>query len=520
MKLPLIIASLVGVGVIAMVLSGAFGGDDAAAAAIPPESMFAVQHGSFTVTLTENGTLVAKDSQKLSTGTDSSSKLTLLVEEGKTVEQDEVLAKLDTTELETEQQQITLDIVAAEANLATSKNELEIQKADNEAMIEKSQIALDKATMELEKYRDGDSPGDKRKLEIAIKDAETTATKSKKKYEDSQMLFKQEYINKSEVEQNAIEAEKSQVQLEGAQRELEMWAKYKLPMDTTEKEAAVRDAQRERNNADLRTQSLLRQKEVAVEQNDKRLTRLKERLDKNQKEIDKMTVKAPSPGIVLYGDPEQPWNRDNIRLGGEIWGGMVLITLPDLRVMQVKLSVHEADVNKLKEGQKCKVTMDTYPGVVLDGEVTKIASIAGSGNPWDRDPEVKKFDVSVTLADTSALQLKPGISAKAEIFVDKRDDVLYAPLQCVFPRSGKSWVWVVGADGQPEAREVTTGTSNDNFVELATGVKEGEHVLLYNPSLPRAAEPGDAGEKAQPPAATEPQTAAAAAPAAAPSATP
>jgi RND family efflux transporter MFP subunit len=510
MKLPVVIASLVGAGLIAVVLAGAFGGDDEAAAAIPPESIFAVQHGSFTVTLTENGTLVAKDSQKLSTGTESSSKLTLLVEEGKTVEQDEVLAKLDTTELETDQQQITLDIVAAEANLSTSKNELEIQKADNEAMIEKSQIALDKATMDLEKYRDGDAPGERRKLEIAIKDAETTNGRSKKKLEDSQLLFKQDYINKAELEQNEIESEKSTVVLEGAQRELAMFEKYKLPMDLTEKEAAVRDGTRERSNADLRTQSLLRQKEVAVEQNDKRLTRLKERLDRNQKEIEKMTVKAPSPGIVLYGDPERPWDREQIRLGGEVWGSMVLITLPDLRFMQVKLSVHEADVNKVKEGQKCKVTMDTYPGVVLDGEVTKIASIAGSGNPWDRDPEVKKFDVSVTLADTSSLSLKPGISAKAEIFVDKREDVLYAPLQCVFPRAGKSWVWVVGADGQPQAREVTTGTSNDNFVELVTGVKEGEHVLLYNPSLPRAAEPG---ETATPPGAAEPQAEAAAAPA-------
>src|SRR5262249_52453663 len=126
MKLPIIIVSLLGAGLAAAVLSGAFGGNEKAAAAIPPGPIFAGQHGPSTVTLTENGTLVAKDSQKLSTGTESSSKLTFLVEEGKTVAQDEVLAKLDTTELETDQQQITLDIVAAEANLATSKNELEI----------------------------------------------------------------------------------------------------------------------------------------------------------------------------------------------------------------------------------------------------------------------------------------------------------------------------------------------------------------------------------------------------------
>ena len=515
MKWPIIIVSVLGIGLAAVVLSGAFGGDDDAAGALPPESMFAVRRGSFAVTLTENGTLVAKDSQKLSTGTDSSSKLTFLVEEGKTVEQDELLAKLDTSELETEQQQITLDIVAGEANLSTSRNELEIQKADNEAAIEKAQMALDKAIKDEERYRDGEAPGERRKLEVEIKDAETNHNRAKKKFEDSQLLFKQDYINKSQVEEDEIGFEGATVKLESARRNLEMFEKYTLPMTTTEKQAAMRDATRERGNADLRAQSQLRQKEVAVEQNDKRLTRLKERLDKNQKEIEKMTVKAPSPGIVLYGDPEQPWNRDNIRLGGEIWGGMMLFTLPDLRIMQVKLSVHEADVNKLKEGQKAKVTMDTYAGIVLDGEVSKIASIAGSGNPWDRDPEVKKFDVSITLADTSALSLKPGISAKAEIFVDRREDVLYVPLQCVFPREGKSWCWVVGADGQPQTREVTMGVSNDNFVELLTGVAEGERVLLYNPSLPRSSEPGKT-EQAE---GAEPEAEAAAAPAA-PSATP
>jgi HlyD family secretion protein len=497
MKLPVILLSLVGVGTVAGLLIASLGHGTVGPEGTPADALYTVKRGSFSITLRENGTLVAKESQKISTGSDSGSKLTFLVEEGKTVEQDEVLARLDTKDLETDQQQIQLDIVQAEANLANSKNELEIQKTDNAAAIEKAQITLDKAGKELEKYRDGESPGDRRTLEVAIKDAETQQNKAKKKYEDSQLLFKQDYINKSQVDEDRIGYESAQVKLESATRALELFDKYTLPMTMTDKETAVRDAQRERGNADLRADSAQRQKEVNVEQNDKRLAKLKERLDKNQKEIEKFTVKAPSPGIVLYGDPDQPWNRDNIRLGGEVWGGMVLFTLPDLRVMQVKLAVHEADVNKVAVGQACKVTMDTYPGVTLDGEVAKIASIAGSGNPWDRDPEVKKFDVSVTLKDTSNLKLKPGVSAKAEIFVDERHDVIFVPLQCVFPREGKSWAWVAGGDGQPSAREVKTGTSNDQFIEVTDGLSEGEHVLLYNPQLPRGAEGGEnGGEKA------------------------
>jgi RND family efflux transporter MFP subunit len=506
MKLPVIVLSLAAVGALAVLLAGGFGGTDDDASAIPSEAQFTVLRGTFNVTLTENGTLVAKDSQKLSTGTDSGSKLTFLVEEGKQVEQDEVLARLDTTELETDQQQIALDIVQGDANLENSRTELEIQKTDNAATIEKTGIALDKSRKELERYRDGDSPGERRKLEIAIKEAETGHSRSQKKYQDSQLLFEQDYINRAQLDQDQIEFERSVVQLDGAHRDLAMFEKYTLPMTTAEKEVAVRDAEREARNADLRAQSAQRQKEVNVEQNDKRLTRLQERLERNQKEIAKMEVKAPSPGIVLYGDPDEPWQRDQIRLGGEIWGGMVLFTLPDLRVMQVKLQVHEADVNKLKEGQPCKVTMDTYPGVVLDGEVTKIASIAGSGNPWERDTEVKKFDVSVTLKDAAELTLKPGISAKAEIFVERREDVVHVPLQCVFPREGKSWCWVVGADGKPAGREVTPGAANDQFVEIVAGLQAGERVLLYNPTLPGgvapAVEPGaePAGEPPAPPA--------------------
>jgi RND family efflux transporter MFP subunit len=492
MKLPVIVLSLLAVGVVATLLAGGFGGSEAGASGIPPEAQFTVLRGSFNVTLKENGTLVAKDSQKLSTGTDSGSKLTFLVEEGKQVEQEEVLARLDTTELETDQQQIVLDIVQAEANLENARTELEIQKTDNAANIEKTGIALDKARKEMERYRDGDAPGERRKLEVAIKEAQTGHSRSQKKFQDSQLLFEQDYINRAQLDQDQIEFERSEVQLAGAHRDLAMFEKYTLPMTTTEREVAVRDAEREARNAELRAQSAQRQKEVNVEQNEKRLKRLQERLDSNQKEIAKMEVKAPSPGIVLYGDPDQPWNRDNIRLGGEIWGGMVLFTLPDLRVMQVKLQVHEADVNKLKEGQSCKVTMDTYPGVVLDGQVTKIASIAGSGNPWERDTEVKKFDVSVTLADAAELTLKPGVSAKAEIFVERREDVVHVPLQCVFPREGKSWCWVVGADGQPAAREVTSGAANDQFVEIVTGLQAGERVLLYNPSLPGGAAPAGA----------------------------
>ncbi len=493
MKLTAMLGGLVAVGL--AVGWGLTRGGDGGEAGAPSEGMlFTVPRGDLLVTLTENGTLVAKESRKISSGTDSQGKVTFLIEEGKAVPEGELLCKLDSTELETQVEQLGLDIVQAQANLDTARTELDIQKTENAAAIEKGQLALEKAHKEQDRYRDGDAPAERRKLDVAIKEAETGHSRAKKKYEDSQKLFEQTYINKSQLEQDQIDYERAVVQLDGSHLDLQMFEKYTLPMGMRDREVAVRDAEREKENAEKRAQSTLRQKEVGVEQNEKRLQMLNKQLEKTQKEIAKMTITAPIPGIVLYGDPDEPWYRENIRLGGEVWGGMTLFTLPDLRVMQVKLQIHEADINKLKEGQTAKVSMDTYPGVMLDGDVTRIASIAGGGDDrWNRDPEVRKFSVEITLKGGDELRLKPGISAKAEIYIDKREQAVYVPLQCVFTEEGRSFCWVDDG-GEPQRAEVTPGMSNDNFVEILAGLDPGKRVLLYNPKLDASRTGGAAAE--------------------------
>jgi len=144
--------------------------------------------------------------------------------------------------------------------------------------------------------------------------------------------------------------------------------------------------------------------------------------------------------------------------------------------------VHEADINKIKEEQPTTVTMDTYPGLVLHGKVTKIATIAGE--PGQRhNEEVKKFTVDITLDSTEDMTLKPGISAKAEIFIEEKEDVLSVPLQCVFIEEGTHYCYGVGDGDEPVRIAVKPGLSNDSHIEITEGLGEGDRVLLYNPVL-------------------------------------
>lgn len=475
------------------------GGGLARPGAASEEALFTVKRGALAVTVTENGSLFAKKSEKVNyQGERGGGKITFLIEEGKTVEADEVLCRIDSQEMEQQLQQLDLEIKKSTVDLKSAQTEFEIQKGENAANIEKARIALDKAQKEQEKYRDGDAPKERRSLAVKIKEAQTKHSRAKKKYEDSLKLLTEDYISKSQVEQDEIEFEQAQIALESAERDVELFEKYTLPMTSAEKQTALSDAERGLQNANLRAQSTLEQKEVTVRGTEQRLGAQKRQFEQLTKEIEKCVIKSPGPGLVLHGDPQQHYFNERMKLGGNVWGGQTLFTIPDLRVMQVQVQVHEADINKLKEAQPATVTMDTYPGLVLKGEVSKIAQVAGSQTPWGGDDDVKKFKVEITLEQRADLALRPGISAKAEIFVEQREAVLYVPRQAIFLEEGRHFCHVQQA-GRIERREIAIDVSSDLYSVVVSGLSEGDRVLLYNPALAAGASAN--GSKA---AATQP----------------
>lgn len=464
--------------------------------------VFHVRRGDLPVAITENGTMVAKESQKITAKIESQSKILSLVEEGKQVAEGDEICKLDDAEVKKQVEQVEMEILTSEANLKSARTELEIQQVENQANLAKAKVALERATKEVEKYRDGEAPQERRKLEIALKDAQTEFNRKKKDLEDSQNLLKQNYIKKSELEDHQIAFERAQVQKEGAEVALQMFDKYTFPMAMTDLQTKLADADRDVANAEKRGESTLGQEQVAQQQAEKRLKMQQEQLGKRKEDLDHMVLKAPCPGIVVYGDPHDPWYRERIKVGGEIYGGFTVMTIPDLREMQVKLQIHEADISKLKLTLPATITTDSYPGLSLEGTVTKIASVANSGNDWSGNTEVKKFDVEVTVTPPKDIQLRPGISAKCVIHVENRQQTLFVPLQSVFAEGGSQWCHVQVPDKPPEKRAIKLGTSNDTYVEILEGLAEGDAVLLYNPSLPDARDKDDAAKAPDKPGTT------------------
>jgi HlyD family secretion protein len=159
---------------------------------------------------------------------------------------------------------------------------------------------------------------------------------------------------------------------------------------------------------------------------------------------------------------------------------------------------------------KARITVDAFPEETLTGEITKVGVLPDSQNRW-MSPDIKVYLTTITI-DGSHDWVKPGMTAKVEIMVNKLEDVVYIPLQAVSPDNGKQVCYVAGGF-KPERREVEVGEFTDEFIHVKSGVKEGERVLLR---LPDGVEVNRNGKEAKPSEKRDEKPAAPTAPAAAP----
>ena len=155
-------------------------------------------------------------------------------------------------------------------------------------------------------------------------------------------------------------------------------------------------------------------------------------------------------------------------------GSQGLITIPDVNRMLVEASVSEADVHRIQVGQKTIVRLESFPDLRLTGQVSRVGTLARSSA--ERPLEDKRFDLIVDLDSTRA-DLRPEMTARVDIQLGDRPGVLLLPVNAVFDRQGVFVCHVLGRLGI-ETRQVQLGESSDLFVEVVSGVREGERVLL------------------------------------------
>lgn len=440
------------------------------------DAFFDVRRGPMKITVNEDGFLKAKNSIKIEPQFRREGTISWLIEEGTEVEEGEVLVEFEKTDVQNQIDELENRLLQHETELKSATANLEIQERDSEASIEKAVQGLKISEMTLQRWEKGEAPNEERRKILAVDKAKSDLDRQMKRFEKVPELFEAGFFSEYQVEEKRMALEEAKITLKNAESDLDLYLKFTQEIERVQKNAEVTDAKRLLENATKKAEINLNEKKARVKQQESQVKSSTVRLDKLKKEFEYMTIKAPAPGIVHFGEPDERWYRERIKVGGRVWPGNTLLTIPDLREMQVLVQVHEADIDAVKEGMDAVITVEAVKGVTFAGKVTKIASVASSN--W-RDPNNRTFRVEITM-ESSGKELRAGISASVEIGIEEIPDTLNMPIHAVFNEGGEQFCFVA-ENGSFAKRSIKTGKNNAHYVQILEGLEEDEHVLLYDP---------------------------------------
>jgi HlyD family secretion protein len=146
------------------------------------------------------------------------------------------------------------------------------------------------------------------------------------------------------------------------------------------------------------------------------------------------------------------------------------ICLVDPSEIEMSGVIDEIDIAKVKLGQEAIISLDALPDKEVKGKLTFISQIGTV------QAGVVSYKATITLENPDE-ELRDGMSATAEIVIDRRDNVLLIPNRAIQGTWDSPWAEVVTGE-QTEQRQVTLGSSDGVNTEVLSGLEEGEMVVL------------------------------------------
>jgi hypothetical protein len=145
--------------------------------------------------------------------------------------------------------------------------------------------------------------------------------------------------------------------------------------------------------------------------------------------------------------------------------------------MKLQVKIHESHINQIRSGLPAYVVLDSMPDQRFRGFVARVAPLPDSSSRWG-NPNLKVYATEVRITDPLP-DVKPGVSARAEVVITNLTGVLTVPIQAVTTLRGQQVAYVGGNPPQPVP--VNVGMYNQRLIEIISGLKEGDRILLSPP---------------------------------------
>ena len=187
-----------------------------------------------------------------------------------------------------------------------------------------------------------------------------------------------------------------------------------------------------------------------------------------KRDLDAFTIKAPRPGLVIVGTDQAG---QKLGVNDQTNPGITVVELANPDELVVMAEVPEFAATKIAVGQEATLIIDAAGGTPISGDVIEVGSIVRRQSQFS---QAMVRDVTVTLPEDQIANLRPGMTVKLTIEVDRREAALAVPANAIQYRDGKPGVMVRG-DGW---RDVTLGRASAGLYIVDAGLDAGERIAI------------------------------------------
>lgn len=465
-----------------------------------------VKKQTLVISVLEGGNLQALTFQKIVNEVPGTRNILYVVSEGTEiteadVKEGKVLVQLDSKDIDDQIQQQEITVENSWSNFLNAQENLAIQKKQNESDIRQAELTIRFAQMDLEKYLGktlasqliegktrnfaslvsspelaGEALNKKREIDAGRDLSREEVARSQDTVDWSEKLASKGYVTKSELEADKLALQQKKVSQEKTGLNAQLFLNYDFPKQVEKLYSDYIEALANLERVQVKCQSKIVQNEASIKSYRATYMRQKNHLEELKKRLSNCMIRATQTGFVTYATSSNPWRSDNpIQPGTTVRLYQELLNLPDFNSMGVEVKIHESAVEKIKPDLKARIRVDAFPKEKFTGTVKKIALMPDPTLKW-LNPDINLYVAKIALDKISPL-LKPGMSAQVEIVVDELHDVIAIPLAAISLRGSKPTCTVLHGRTL-ETRELILGQSNDEMVEVKSGLKEGEILVM------------------------------------------
>jgi RND family efflux transporter MFP subunit len=150
------------------------------------------------------------------------------------------------------------------------------------------------------------------------------------------------------------------------------------------------------------------------------------------------------------------------------------VIVSDTTQLQIEVMVSESEVSYIKQGSEVNVLVKAAQEQAFKGQVESISNVA--------DPSKRNYGVKVALANPDG-KIKSGMFAELNIDTLSKKNIVVIPVGGVIPKGGRDIVYTVDQDKRAREAEVKIGIKNDRYIEIVSGLKEGQEVIVKGNTL-------------------------------------